>query len=706
MLAFLYLILCFLTGFCIIESVFKNIGGLTESTFYGNKINLSSLYLRIPAYFVTGVMALTWILYILCCIFRNSSNAIGTANAIVMIGAVCFVVPMMYIIIRKKKNFLKGELARISTAEIVVVTCVCLLVLFLMFRTLGMLDGNLKIGLSVFSDFSTHLSMMRSFSHGNNFPTEYTFFGGEDVKYHFMFQFLCGNLEYLGLRIDQALNIPSILSMIFSYFMLFVLAVKLSGRKSVGYLTLLFYTFRSSNALLEYIITIPKGEVTKTLLDNAEFIGATENENWGLWNLNVYCNQRHLSFSLIVMLLVIVFMLPCFFDGCMRLLAKIKGLSLKKADQGSEKKADSKEEMSKERKPFIKMFISDSLLDKEGWKIKDLRTPIFTGLLLGASGFFNGAVLIGTVIVLFFLAAGSDRRLEYVIVAGLAGALSLIQSKCFITSQLFQPQYYYGFLSNPKDFFGAIDYIWKLMGILPIVLFIQFLLSKGPRKYVMFCFSMPLVFSFYISLTPDISVNHKYVMMAIMLLDIFAAVFVADVFSRKDIWFKITAVILSIVLTVTGLYEFYIIAKKNTDERAMRYPYEDDIMQWIWENTESDDIFLSANYFLMYSGYGNSLILSGSKMYSGWDYFSWSAGYDVGARNEMVCAIYSCYSRDELYRLVDSTEIDYIVVDRVNRDSETYELNEYTIASSFERVFTKGEGMDRFSIYDVSKRIG
>ena len=36
----------------------------------------------------------------------------------------------------------------------------------------------------------------------NNFPTQYPHYGGQDVKYHFMFQFLVGNLEYLGFRLD------------------------------------------------------------------------------------------------------------------------------------------------------------------------------------------------------------------------------------------------------------------------------------------------------------------------------------------------------------------------------------------------------------------------------------------------------------------------------------------------------------------------
>ena len=55
---------------------------------------------------------------------------------------------------------------------------------------------------------------MRSFSMGNNFPTEYPHFGGQDVKFHFMFQFFVGNLEFLGLRLDFAYNVVSVLALL------------------------------------------------------------------------------------------------------------------------------------------------------------------------------------------------------------------------------------------------------------------------------------------------------------------------------------------------------------------------------------------------------------------------------------------------------------------------------------------------------------
>lgn len=83
----------------------------------------------------------------------------------------------------------------------------------MMFYVFRMKDGLLYSGFSVYGDYAPHTAMMRSFSRGNNSPTQYPHYGGQDVKYHFMFQFLVGNLEYLGLRLDLGYNLVSIMSL-------------------------------------------------------------------------------------------------------------------------------------------------------------------------------------------------------------------------------------------------------------------------------------------------------------------------------------------------------------------------------------------------------------------------------------------------------------------------------------------------------------
>lgn len=84
--------------------------------------------------------------------------------------------------------------------------------------------------------------MMRSFSKGNNFPTEYPHFGGQDVKYHFMFQFLVGNLEFLGIRLDFAYNIESVLALLGFLMLLYSIAKRLTAGLAAGILTLVLFS--------------------------------------------------------------------------------------------------------------------------------------------------------------------------------------------------------------------------------------------------------------------------------------------------------------------------------------------------------------------------------------------------------------------------------------------------------------------------------
>ena len=57
----------------------------------------------------------------------------------------------------------------------------------------------------------------------------YPHFGGQDVKYHFMFQFLVGNLEFLGLRLDIAYNSVSVFALLGFLMVLYSIARRVTG---------------------------------------------------------------------------------------------------------------------------------------------------------------------------------------------------------------------------------------------------------------------------------------------------------------------------------------------------------------------------------------------------------------------------------------------------------------------------------------------
>ncbi|MDD5936070.1 MAG: hypothetical protein PUC65_11015 [Clostridiales bacterium] len=689
MSAILYLIICFCTGYVICSFAIPNLNQLTKETYHGNSIRINRLLLNLPVYFLTGTILVTWTVYILAVVFQKNKQPLYVANFIAMGFYLIVSIGLAYLIRKRasqsKSSLIKEELSRLTLTDWIFLAVIVFLSVQLMYVTFHVTHHTLNVGYTVFSDFSPHIGMIRSFSKGNNFPTSYSHFAGEDIRYHFMYQFLVGNLEYLGLRIDWAMNLPSMIGMVSSFLLLFILAVKLSGKRAVGYLSCLFFAFRSSKTLFTFLAQVPKGtSIWKALDENNTFLGSTPNEDWGLWNLNVYCNQRHLAFTIPILLFVILLFIPTVYESITSLKDRLGEIKHNTGEPGTSVF------LEKIKITFIHCFFT-----KESWKINNLPLAIYTGLLVGAIAFWNGAVTIATLLVLFIMAIVANRKLEYLITASISVVLSMIQSSAFIHGNVVDPKLEFGFIAENRTIFGVLDYIFRLTGILPFVLLAAFLVEKQSRKYLMVAFAAPFVFAFCVSLTIDVTVNHKYIMLSIMLLSIYAAILLQKMFAVKKFGVRLVAVVLVILLTATGIYDYTTVLRKN--KQAIELDLDSELTKWISENCTSKDIILSSNYAL------NQVVLGGGMLFLGWPYYAWSAGYDTDLRAALVKEMFEASTKDELTSLIEQNNIRYIIVDKDCRDNVDYTVNEYNIAMTYLPVYSEGSGEWKITIYDTKK---
>ncbi len=694
MLSVLYLMIGVVFGYAVCETLFPQFGKRVETSFDGRVLSLSSYFVRVPAWVLAGVIPLTWVSYLTAYVLKVKSgneNPLFTADIFAMVLLALVACLLLFLRFQKgKKGTLLSEKAkRIKVSEWIFFGLLFVFVAELIFCTFFAYKGELNVGFSVYSDFAPHMGMIRSFSYGNNFPTGYSHFAGEDVKYHFLFQFLVGNLELLGMRVDFAFNLPSIFGIFATCMLLYALGVRLTGKRAVGFLTTVFFIFRSSPSFFRFLAELPKEEIWERLKTQQSFIEYTQNEGWGLWNLNVYCNQRHLAFAMAVMLLALHFFLPYVYAMAEKLTIKREALS-----------AESEKTGGVAGLKRIPTYLKTFFFTKTAFGVKHPVQSLFLGILLGAIAFFNGSVLTACCAMLFFLAAVSEYRMDYMITAVTALVLSLLESKLFIVGSAVSPKYQFGFLAANKTFFGALDYMWQLWGILLLFLGAYLLFGRGVKRYLVFVFSVPLLMAFTVSLTPDITVNHKFVMMAEMLLSVFPAMVIAmlwekscAVFSDRLVMRRITAALLIVFLTITGFFEYFIIQRQY---KAV-YNMEDPRTVWIRENTDSSDIILSAPYAL------NEVVLGGAMLYYGHAYYAMSAGYDTYAREEIVEQMFEAKNPAVLDALVKENGIDYIIVDRDARESMYFNVKEYVIAATYEAVYTYGEDENRFTIYDTGK---
>lgn len=711
---------------------------------------VSPTFLLFPASYLVGTLILSWITYFLALAFKDSGSSLLYANIFSFLLALLIILFIAFLQKKRIEKFLYNIKRRISInikkSEWFVIIASTIFWAFFINRSL-FIDGDiLKVGVSAFSDFGANLPVIRSFSLGSNFPTQYPHFPDGTIRYHFMFYFMAGNLEYLGLPLPQALNIPSILSLICLNMLLYSLATFLTKKILAGIITCVLFTFRSSFSFFtfasefsspnDFLYAIAKNRNADGTF--REHIGNTLNEGWGLWTQKVYINQRHFAFALGLFILSLFLMLPIFVDIIEYIKKQINNV-----------KKGYKSEFSSTNRSIIIEYIITIMFSKKAWVCKSIMPCVLAGLILGLLAFWNGAVVIGAISVLFIMAALSKHKLEYLITAVITFILSTLQSRLFAGTGtgVVSLQYTPGFLAKSDSLHHILSYFIELLGILPFILvgvYIAYTVRK--RKWIgillssisiiilimfmpainlfwkviilgaYFCFLAvifmkdnnihvsdmsvflipvflsPIILASTLQLTPDITVNHKYIMQSVMLLNIPVADLLSELFKPKKIS-NFIALYLAFLLSCTGIVDM--ITLYNLDKNNVSYNQRDAVHVWVKNETNPDDIFLT--HYMTHYGAPMSIMLAGRSVYNGYPYFTITAGYDISTREKVMKKIYNSTVPDELRQLAVSEGIDYIVVEEQNREATEYDLDE----SIFKELFTIAFQSNDITIYEV-----
>ena len=626
------------------------------------------IWLVLPGAFGVGMLAFGWVTYLIAwaASAAGADKPLIYGNLLTMAAGAVFLLGIYIQRYRKNKRIFtdKGlvEDKQLFWKELIFFSVLFVFLTWIIFYVFYIKDGILYSGFTVFGDYAPHTAMMRSFSLQNNFPTQYPHFGGQDVKYHFMFQFLVGNLKFLGLRLDIAYNAASILALLGFLMLLYSIARRVVGSGKAGVLTVLFFFFRSALTFFQFLWEhLRAGNLLQVLQENTSFIGYTTNEDWGLWNFNVYLNQRHLAFGLLIVALAVWMYLDWAEQGCRH---KEKGL----------------------------VWFRNRIFSKDAWKCRYVENALAAGLLIGMTSFWNGAAVIGGLLILMGFAVCSDGKLDYLITAVTAVGFSVLQTRLFMKGSSVEAAFQWGFIAEDKSAAGVLWYLIQMSGIFFVgALILFFFYKKRLQRAVLVSCLFPLVFAFCFSLTPDITVNHKYIMISYAFLAMFWAGAVCLLFRKK--WQgRILAAVLTVCLTITGIYDFVIIVRDNGPGHRVTVNTNSSLTDWLAQNLDSRDLILTPEYSI------SEVTMAGVMMYLGWPYYAWSAGYDTYDRAEKAKEIYTSQEPERVKSLVRQEGITYILFEEgMTFEGET--CIETTIKSVYRLVYQSEDR--RIRIYET-----
>jgi len=531
------------------------------------------------------------------------------------------------------------------TPELIVLLIGAFFGVFLMFSTFSRIDGDLLISTKAWSDFASHIPLIRSFSLGFNFPPEYPLFPGEAIKYHFGFYMGVALLEKIGIPIDLALNIPSAIGFILLTYSIFLLAKMIFKSKAVGVLSSIFFIFNSS---LSFIYYFQNNSFSLESIRNIPLINNFQSfAPYGdgiisaFWNLNIYTNQRHLSLSFFLSLMIIYLLIY----------------------------------------PIFKNI-------KVNYKLS-----VILGIILGLSFFFHLAVLMMTVITVIFLGIIFKKiRKSAIIIILISGLISFPQylyiSSSDAYSILFNPGY---LISGNQTIYNFLEFWIYNLGISLILIPLGFMLSNLNQKKILLSFIPIFTVGYLFQFSPEIAANHKFFNYFMLVANMFSAYALVILWKKKDI-LKPIAVTLTFFMIFGGIIDFFPL---YNDGKVSIPDYENSKeSMWILKNTDPNAIFLNTTYLY------NPASLVGRKIFFGWPYFAWSQGYDTENRGEILKELLGSNNKQEACILLKQNNINYIEINLENSPNPDLPSISNLWINSFTPSYKNGSN---YFIYDVNK---
>ncbi|MGC1323957.1 MAG: NHL repeat-containing protein [Candidatus Udaeobacter sp.] len=723
---------------------------------------------RCAAAILVGVMVSSWFTYLAGLAFFWTSRPLVWANLLFFVAAVALLswpkwkdrilksAPEEAYL--KRSNLFLPRPQGSSIADWLLIAGYVVLVSWMMFASFNSKAGKLLIANPEYSDFGPNTALMQSFAVGHNFPTEYPHFSGDRIRYHFLFYFQAGNLEFLGLDPAWSLNLLSITTLVAMLVIVMTLGEVLFNSRAVGRLgSLLFFFFGS----LSYVPFLRKQASVRAAIeaithqrDYLQTIFPYRGEAWGTWSQVTYLNQRHFASAIGILLLVLVFLViryravaakqaklhrsrnplnlirlftgrgrPDSIDAHQKVetappqnvsISEIRSSDAITPERNAvpetamntvSEDASLREAVPESHNETASVAVAEGAIEETGVTFEPLRATlpgfIFSGVLLGLVPMWNSAMFIAAAAILGLLFILCPQRLQMLALAVTTGLIALPQMFFLATGsgRAQMPKLlHWGYTIEHPTIANVTKYLGFTFGFkwLLIALALVFATNLQRRFFLAFLSLIAVAFSF--QFTIEVLGNQKFIHIWVIIANLFVA------FALWRLWNlslggttlpgKLAAIVTTLLIIPGGMIDFFPI--HNTGWSEVTYK-NDPLIDWLNKNTTPREIFLTDRFV------NHPILMAGRRVFYGWPYYAWSAGYDASKRDRVYTELFANRDPWKVYRLLKENGIKYVGFDGAVRQAQFIKRpNEQLYATYFPKIFEdKQNRYNSLTIYKV-----
>ena len=723
---------------------------------------------RCAAAILVGLLVSTWFTYLVGLAFFWTSQPLLWANLLFFVATIALLSWPKWKgrILKstsgeaypKRSNLFLPRPRGSSIADWLLIAGYVVLVSWMMFASFNTKAGKLQIANPEYSDFGPNTALMQSFAVGHNFPTEYPHFSGDRIRYHFLFYFQAGNLEFLGLDPAWSLNLLSITTIVAMLVIVMTLGEVLFDSRAVGRLgSLLFFFFGS----LSYVPFLRKQasvrgafEAITHVREYLPTIFPYRGDAWGTWSQVTYLNQRHFASAIGILLLVLVFLViryravaarakvhrfrthlvnlirlfagrgrPGSIDAHQKVETALpQNVSISETGSSDAITAERnavpetatntvsddaslREAVPESHNETASVALAEGAIEKTVVTVEPLRATlpgfIFSGVLLGLLPMWNSAMFIAAAAILGLLFILCPQRLQMLALAVTTGLIALPQM-LFLTTGSGRAQMpkllHWGYTIDHPTVANVTKYLGFTFGFkwLLIALALVFATNLQRRFFLAFLSLIAVAFSF--QFTIEVLGNQKFIHIWIIIANLFVAFALWRLwrlsFGGTTLPGKFVATVLFLLVIPGGIIDFFPIHNTGWGEVTYR---DDALIDWLKKNTSPRDIFLTDRFV------NHPILMAGRRVFYGWPYYAWSAGFDASKRDRVYTELFASRDPWKVYRLLKENGIKYVGFDGAVRQASFIKRpNEQLYATYFPKIFEdKQNRYNSLTIYKV-----
>src|ERR1044071_8111758 len=299
---------------------------------------------------------------------------------------------------------------------------------------------------------------------------------------------------------------------------------------------------------------------------------------------------------------------------------------------------------------------------------------------------WNSAAFIAAFAILAVLFLLFPLRPQMLTLAFSTGVIALPQMLYLSTGsgRTQMPKFFHwGYTLDHPTAWSVTKYLGFSFGFKWLLIALALLLASRLQRRVFVAVSSLIVIAFCFQFTIEVLANQKFFHIWIIIANLFVA------FGLWRLWRlslagitlpgKLTAILLFILIIPGGLIEFFPIHNTYWGEVAYK---NDPLIELLMKETKPRDIFLT-NRFVKHP-----MLMAGRRVFYGWPYYAWSAGYDARKRDKDYLDLFQGRDPRKVFRLLKENGISYVAFDNAVRRGEFIKRhNEQIYTKYFQKVF-------------------